>query len=103
MERDKSSRRSIDKADAIKKRFMLDNQSACFIEKGENMVTIVINFIGKLFIVQRMTYPITKPKRMPVFASIMVAKLSYRYSEVSEKEGPDHILKWVLCIYVRSC
>ena len=54
--------RSIDKADAIKKKDLCRTiKVSVSLEMGKNMVTIVINFIGKLFIVQRMPLPITNP------------------------------------------
>ena len=53
--------RSIDKADAIKKDLFGIIKASVPLVLGENMVKIVINFIGKLFIVQRMPLPITNP------------------------------------------
>ena len=59
-ERDKSSRRSIDKADAIKKRFIWDNQSACLFRYGRKKDDDSNKSIGKPFIIQRMLLPCFK-------------------------------------------
>ena len=52
---------SIDKADAIKKRFMWDNQSVCLFSYGRKHGEDSNKIHLQAFHRQRMPYPVTKP------------------------------------------